>query len=241
MQEDVTMGLNFVPWLSLSNFVGEMRKMVRIITKLVLILVGLSVLTVLVFRWVPVPVTSLMVIRNVNPPEGMEAGQGWKHEWVPLEQMSKWMPKAVVSSEDQRFYMHHGFDFDEIQKAMKEAQEGGRSRGASTISQQTAKNMFLWPAHSWVRKGLEAYFTVLIEVLWPKERILEVYLNSIEMGPGIYGVQAAAQHYFGKDAKDLSKSQCALIAAALPAPLDRNPAHPSRYMQKRKRRIMRYM
>ena len=150
------------------------------------------------------------------------------------------MPMAVIASEDNRFPDHHGFDLIEINKAIKE-RERGRHRGASTISQQTAKNVFLWPSSSWVRKGFEAYFTVLIELCWSKERIMEVYLNSIEMGNGIYGVEAVAHEHFNKKASQLTAGECALIAATLPNPLKYDSAHPSRYMLKRKAQILRLM
>lgn len=219
--------------------------MIRKIFKwFVLLFFGSSVLAVAVYRFVPVKVTPLMLIRAVHP-VGSDSQQDmqrhWKHDWVPLDRMSKWMAAAVVASEDNRFYTHHGFDTTEIKKAMEESRNGGRQRGASTISQQTAKNVFLWPGHSWVRKGLEAYFTVLIELMWPKERIMEVYLNSIEMGAGIYGAEAAAEHYFSCPAEDLSKRQCALIAVSLPNPIKRNPAHPTPYLNRRASKIMRYM
>ena len=185
-----------------------------------------------------------MVIRSVSP-KGTEAQKKaekhWQHEWVSYDEISKWMPRAVVSTEDGRFYQHHGFDFDEIQKAYEESKEGGRQRGASTISQQTAKNVFLWPKSTWVRKGFEVYFTVLIELLWSKERIMEVYLNSIEMGNGIYGAEAVAQLHFGCTADELTRAQCALVAATLPNPRKYNSASPSRYMMKRQRQIMREM
>lgn len=203
-----------------------------------------SLLGVVVYRFAPVKVTPLMLIRAVSPegtPEQRSAERRWKHHWVAYDEISQWMPRAVIATEDGRFYSHHGFDFKEINHAIKERREGKRSRGASTISQQTAKNVFLWPGHSWLRKGLEAYFTVLIELIWPKERIMEVYLNSIEMGAGIYGVDAAAEHYFGRTAATLTKRQAALIALCLPNPLKRNPASPSRYMLRRQRTIMRYM
>ena len=163
-----------------------------------------------------------------------------KHKWIPLEEMSPKMPMAVIASEDNRFPDHHGFDLIEINKAIKE-RERGRHRGASTISQQTAKNVFLWPSSSWIRKGFEAYFTVLIELFWSKERIMEVYLNSIEMGDGIYGVEAVAHEHFGKKASELTAGECALIAATLPNPLKYDSAHPSRYMLKRKSHILRLM
>ncbi len=159
------------------------------------------------------------------------------HEWVPLSQMSKYMPVAVIASEDQNFMHHHGFDFGAIQDAAEERKRGGRKRGASTISQQTAKNVFLWPRSSWVRKGFEAYFTVLIELCWSKERILEVYLNSIEMGPNIYGAEAVAQRHFGCPARSLRRADCALIAATLPNPNRFSSLRPSRYMRKRQKQI----
>ncbi len=221
-----------------------MKKVWKLLRVLLLLFFGSSIGAVILFRFVPVPVTPLMIIRAVNP-QGTdtqkERERHWQHQWVSYDEISSWMPRAVVASEDGRFYEHHGFDFKEIQNAIDEGKAGKRQRGASTISQQTAKNVFLWPGHSWVRKGLEAYFTVLIELLWSKERIMEVYLNSIEMGAGIYGVEAASQHYFGCTAKELSKPRAALIALCLPSPLKRDPAHPSSYMRRRQRTIMRYM
>lgn len=196
--------------------------------------------SVVAYRWIPVYVTPLMVIRCAQ-----QMGRGehlrLRHHWVPLDSMSKYMPVAVMASEDQRFMQHHGFDFDAISKAMKERSDGKRQRGASTISQQTAKNVFLWPAQSWVRKGLEAYFTVLIELIWNKERIMEVYLNSIEMGDGIYGAEAVAQMHFGRPASELTRANCALIAATLPNPLRFSSKEPSAYMLKRQTWIMRQM
>lgn len=146
-----------------------------------------------------------------------------------------------MASEDQRFMEHHGFDFDAIGQAMKERQSGKRQRGGSTISQQTAKNVFLWPAQSWLRKGLETYFTALIEICWSKQRIMEVYLNSIEMGDGIYGTEAVAQWHFGCSAAELTRANCALIAATLPNPRCYSSKEPSAYMLKRQTWIMRQM
>ena len=160
---------------------------------------------------------------------------------VPLDEMSKYLPVAVMASEDQRFLQHHGFDVVEIQNAVEERMAGKRRRGGSTISQQTAKNVFLWPTSSWVRKGLEAYFTALIELCWSKQRIMEVYLNSIEMGDGIYGAEAVAQQHFGRPAEKLTRANCALIAATLPNPLKYSSKNPSRYMLKRQTAIMRQM
>ena len=164
-----------------------------------------------------------------------------RHHWVPLDSMSIYMPVAVMASEDQRFLTHHGFDFVEINNAVKERQSGKRRRGGSTISQQTAKNVFLWPSSSWLRKGLEAYFTILIELIWGKERIMEVYLNSIEMGDGIYGAEAVGQWHFHRSAQELTRPDCALIAATLPNPLIFNSQTPSDYMLKRQTFIMTQM
>ena len=144
----------------------------------------------------------------------------------------------VMASEDQRFLLHHGFDYDAIEKAAKRNMQGGKRKlGASTITQQTAKNVFLWPGRSWVRKGFEAYFTALIELIWSKQRIMEVYLNSIEMGDGIYGVDAVAEYHFGKRASELSRSECALIAATLPNPRVYSSKSPGSYMRKRQTKI----
>ena len=188
----------------------------------------------------PVYITPLMVIRCVQQVQNDETIR-MKHHWVPIEEMSPYMPIAALSSEDSEFENHNGFDFKQIKKALKEREERGRKRGASTISQQTAKNVFLWPQASWVRKGIEAYFTVLIEFIWGKERIMEVYLNSIEMGDGIYGVEAVAQQHFNTKASNLSKQQCALIAATLPNPLKFSSKNPSKYMIKRQGWILRQM
>ncbi len=221
-----------------------MRLLRKILIWIVSIFFGSTILAVIFYRFVPVAVTPLMVIRAVDPvgTEKQKHNQRhWKHDWVSLDEISKWMPAAVIASEDGHFHSHHGFDFDAIKTAIEEKKEGKRERGASTITQQTAKNVFLWPGHSWVRKGLEAYFTVLIELFWSKDRIMEVYLNSIEMGGGIYGVQAAAEYYFGTTAASLTKRQCALIAVSLPSPLKMDPARPSAYVNRRASQIMKYM
>jgi monofunctional glycosyltransferase len=193
----------------------------------------LSIVSVIVFRWVPVPITPLMLIRSV---EQLGDGKGviMKHDWVPLEEISPKLQLAVVCSEDQNYLKHFGVDWGAIQKAMKENEKGKRIRGGSTITQQTAKNVFLWQGRSYLRKGLELWFTLLIEVFWSKERIMEVYLNSIEMGNGIYGAEAASQYWFNKTAKKLSKDEAAAIAAILPNPLryKANPA--SSYIVQRK-------
>jgi monofunctional biosynthetic peptidoglycan transglycosylase len=161
--------------------------------------------------------------------------------WRPLDRISPRLAEAVVASEDQRFFIHHGFDFDAIGSAFTANGRGRRKLGASTISQQTAKNLFLWPDRTWLRKGLEAYFTLLLEVIWPKRRILEVYLNIIETGDGTYGVEAAARRYFGISAADLNASQAALIAATLPNPRAWSPANPTGYLRRRQTWILRQM
>lgn len=201
-----------------------------------------TILSVVALRWLPVYFTPLMFIRL-----GQQVGAGDKmklhHHWVPLEEISPSLPIAVMASEDARFLEHHGFDYKAIEKAARRNMKHPEKRkmGASTISQQTAKNVFLWPGRSWVRKGFEVYFTVLIELMWPKERIMEVYLNSIEMGDGIYGADAVAEYHFGTTADGLTKAQCALIAASLPNPRRFNSARPSSYMLKRQSRILHEM
>ncbi len=165
----------------------------------------------------------------------------YHYQWVDGEQISTNLKLAVVSSEDNHFMTHNGFDWEAIEKAQQYNETHKKTRGASTISQQTAKNVFLWPARSWLRKGLEAYFTVLIEFFWSKERILEMYLNVIEMGPCTYGVGAASGLYFDTTADKLTKEQAALIASCLPNPKKFKLERPSAYMQKRKRKIMKLM
>jgi monofunctional biosynthetic peptidoglycan transglycosylase len=201
-----------------------------------------TILSVVALRWLPVYFTPLMFIRLAQQ---VDEGKSMTlhHHWVPLEEISTSLPIAVMASEDARFLEHHGFDYKAIEHAamrnMKHPEK--RKLGASTISQQTAKNVFLWPGRSWVRKGFEVYFTFLIELMWSKERIMEVYLNSIEMGDGIYGADAVAEHHFNTTADKLTKAQCALIAVSLPNPRRFNSARPSGYMLKRQSRILREM
>ena len=209
-----------------------MRKFKRIVRWIVSLFFASSILAVIAYRFIPVYITPLMLIRCVE-----NGNFTIHHHWIPLEEMSPHMPVAVMASEDSRFLLHHGIDFSAIDKAAKHNMRGGRMHGASTISQQTAKNVFLWPGRSWIRKGFELYFTTLIEVFWGKHRIMEVYLNSIEMGDGIYGVDACAEYNFGKSARDLSRSDCALIAATLPNPRKFSSKYPSGYMRKRERQI----
>lgn len=200
-----------------------------------------TILVVVWYKFMPVWITPLMVTRCME-----QVGDGHfptlHHGWVSIENVPAEMASAVMASEDQRFLTHHGFDFDAIQKAVKRNKAAGENKyGASTISQQTAKNVFLWQGRSWLRKGLEMYFTILIEFVWGKERIMEVYLNSIEMGDGIYGVKAVARENFDKNVENLSKSDCALIAATLPNPRRFSSKEPSAYMKKRQRQILAQM
>lgn len=206
----------------------------------VILFFGLSVGSTLLYKYVPVPVSPLMIIRLF---EQMKDGEQLKlaHRWVPMDSISSELPRAVWASEDQNFFKHNGFDFEAIEKAIEESEKKGKLRGASTISQQTAKNVFLWPSSTYTRKAFEAYFTVLIETFWSKQRIMEVYLNTIEMGRGIYGAEAVAMEHFGCHASDLNQNQSALIAASLPNPLKMNSGAPSGYMYKRQGQIKRQM
>ena len=201
-----------------------------------------TILSVVALRFLPVYFTPLMFIRCY---EQVSEGKDLKlsHHWVPLEKISPSLPLAVMASEDANYLSHHGFDYEAIEHAAKRNREHPEKRklGASTISQQTAKNVFLWPGRSWIRKGFEVYFTTLIELMWSKQRIMEVYLNSIEMGDGIYGADAVAGEHFRTDALHLTKAQCALIAATLPNPRKYSSLHPSAYMLKRQARILREM
>lgn len=217
-----------------------LKKISRILFEILIWFIGISLFLVVVFKFVPVPFTPLMVSRAV---ENKLAGKEMycNHTWVPIENISKNLQKAVIASEDGTFLIHHGFDFTAMQKALKNNQKGRKIKGGSTISQQTAKNVFLWQGRSYIRKGFEAYFTVLIELIWGKERIMEVYLNSIEMGDGVYGAQAAAQYWYRKDASNLSVRQAAGIAAILPNPRKFKASNSTVYINKRKDKIIRVM
>jgi monofunctional biosynthetic peptidoglycan transglycosylase len=209
------------------------KKILIITGKICLILFIFSILLTLAYRWINPPITPLMLSRAIG---GASINKTWKN----IEDISPNMVAAAIASEDNSFLAHSGFDFIAIEDAINEYKEGKRKRqrGASTISQQTVKNVFLWQGRSWVRKGLEVYFTFLIENLWSKERIMEVYLNVIEMGDGIYGAETAAQTYFHTSAKNLSKWQSALITACYPNPRKRNPAKPSSYITQRANQIV---
>jgi len=217
-----------------------LRKILNFIWRAIVCFVVVSILSVILFRWVPVPVTPLMLIRCVE--QKMDGKKmHLEHDWEPFENITPKLQLAVVCSEDQNYLKHFGFDWGAIQKAMKENEQGKHIRGASTITQQTAKNVFLWPGRSYIRKAFEVWFTLLIEIFWSKERIMEVYLNSIEMGDGVYGAEAASQHWFKKKASKLTKDEAAAIAAILPNPLRYKANPPSSYISKRKEWIKQQM
>ncbi len=219
-----------------------MKKILRIGGLCILWFVIISFATTLFFRFVPIPFTPLMLVRLI---EQKSNGQDFKLDknWESLEHISPNLPLAVVTSEDQKFEDHFGFDIAAIEKATKynEKHKGKKVKGASTISQQTAKNVFLWPSRSWIRKGFEVYFTFVIEICWSKERIMEVYLNIIEMGPGVYGAEAASNYYFKKPAINLTRDEAAALAAILPNPLKWSASHPTAYISRKKSWILRHM
>ncbi|MDO9269182.1 MAG: monofunctional biosynthetic peptidoglycan transglycosylase [Methylobacter sp.] len=199
--------------------------------------VGLCVL----LRWVPAPTSAFMVYRHFEDLRDDGAFKAIKYSWIGAKKISPYACSAVIAAEDQRFFQHSGFDLNSIQSSIDVYMDGGRLRGASTISQQVAKNLFLTPSKSLVRKGLEVWFTLLIELLWSKERILVVYLNIAEFGDHLFGIEAASQHYFGIHANQISRSQAALLAATLPNPILLRAAQPSNYLLKRQRWILRQM
>jgi monofunctional glycosyltransferase len=213
------------------------KRIAKFIFKSLLWFVGLSVLWVFLYKYVPVPYTPLMAIRSVQGDSYYQI----KHDWVPLSVISQEIKLAVICAEDQRFLDHRGFDYNAIEEAYKSNKKGRSLKGGSTISQQTAKNVFLWPGRSWLRKGLEAYFTFLIETLWSKERILEIYLNSIEMGDGVFGIETAAGYWFNTTANDLSQHKAAAIAAILPNPRNYRASPRTNYIERRKQWIIQQM
>lgn len=203
--------------------------------------VAFTVLQVLVLRFVDPPFSTMMAERQVEAFFGGEDDFVLYYDWRDADRISKQLPLALVAAEDQHFPVHNGFDFAAIEKARTNNAKGRKVRGGSTISQQLAKNLFLWRGRSWVRKGLEAWYTVLIEALWPKARIMEVYVNVIEYGDGVYGAQAASRKFFGKDASQLGPAEAARLAAVLPNPRKYNAAKPGPYVQRRTRAIQRQM
>jgi monofunctional biosynthetic peptidoglycan transglycosylase len=218
---------------------GWFARALRMLLLVIAAWAAVTVLAVVGMRWIDPPTTTFMLRDRIG---GLfEEDYQFRHEWRDWDEISGYAPLAVVAAEDQQFPFHHGFDFKQIDKALQDRERGRRVRGASTISQQVAKNLFLWPGQSWFRKGLEAGITVLIEAAWPKRRILEVYLNVAEFGRGTWGVQAASRRFFRKDAKHLTPAQAALLAAVLPAPKRYRADAPGPYVRKRQAWIQRQM
>jgi monofunctional glycosyltransferase len=213
---------------------GRRTRWGRRVAQAVFLALALPIALIGLYRFVPPPITPLMVLRSLD-------GMPMRQHWVSYRQISPNLVAAVMTSEDQNFCYHHGFDLGAIREAWLAYRIGGRLRGASTISQQTAKNLFLWPAHNFLRKGLEAYLTVALELLWPKQRILEVYLNIIEWGPGVYGAGGAAEAYFGHPAATLTRRQAALLAAVLPNPRQWSPTRPGPHVERRADWIIEHM
>lgn len=217
------------------------KKIFRFFFKITLWFFIISIGLTIIYRFIPVPLTSLMVIRLWEQAWDEKKDVRLYKDWVSMDNISKNMPQAVYAAEDQMFLEHNGFDWKAMENAWEKNKRGKRIKGASTISQQTAKNVFLWPSRNLIRKGLEAYFTFLIETLWTKERIMEVYLNVIEMGPGIYGIEAASQTFYNRPASKLTRQQAAMIAAVLPNPIRWSPARPTGYIRGRQSWILRQM
>lgn len=214
-----------------------MKYIFRLIIYFFIFFLAFSVGSVVFFRFVPVTITPLKIIRFFEG--GSEKGRKIESKWVTLDRISVPMQKAVIATEDNNFLTHNGFDLEAIKKAVEYNKQGKKIRGASTISQQTAKNVFCTPSRTWFRKGIESYYTVLIEFLWNKRRIMEVYLNIIEVHPGVYGVEAAAKHFYNKDAATLNIYESAMIATVLPSPARMNIGKPSNYMTNRAAQVRR--
>jgi monofunctional biosynthetic peptidoglycan transglycosylase len=212
---------------------GLLARLVRAGVLALVAWIAVTVAAVVALRWMNPPTTAFMLRDRIGAVLGSEKDYEFRHEWRDWDRISPYAALAVVAAEDQKFPWHRGFDLEQIDKALADRERGRRVRGASTISQQVAKNLFLWPGQSWFRKGLEAGITVLIELAWPKQRVLEVYLNVAEFGRGTWGVQAASRRYFGRDADRLTKSQAALLAAVLPAPKRYRVDAPGPYVRKR--------
>ena len=219
------------------------KNSLKFLSRLLAGFVIFTIAWVLLYRFIPIPYTPLMGVRAVQQAWNPQQRVSFHKNWVSIDRISPHLVTAVIAAEDQKFPSHHGFDWPAIRAALAHNSKKTKStvKGASTISQQTAKNAFLWPHRDWVRKGLEAYFTVLIELLWGKERIMEVYLNIIETGNGIYGAEAAARHYFSKSAAQLNRQEAASIAAILPSPLKWSPTRPGNYTRQRIYWIQRQM
>jgi monofunctional biosynthetic peptidoglycan transglycosylase len=219
------------------SFASILRKFWRFLRLFIIFFLIFSIGGVIVYRFLPVPITPLMVQRAA---EQLFQGKkiSLKHKWVSIEKISPNMIQAAVAAEDNRFMEHRGIDYEAIKKAYKYNKYGKRIRGASTITQQTCKNVFLWQSRNYLRKGLEVYFSYLVEGVWGKKRIMEVYLNSIEMGDGIFGIEAASRAYFKKSASRLTRSEAALIAASFPNPRKRNPSKPNSYLIRHQQRVL---
>lgn len=220
---------------------GCLWRLTRAVAILIALTVGVPLLTVLVLRALPPPTTAFIVRAQIQEQAAGRSPRAVEYAWVDWEEIAPAMRLAVVAAEDQLFPTHDGFDRESIREALANYEQGGRLRGASTISQQTAKNLFLWPGRSWVRKGLEAGLTVALERLWPKRRILEVYLNVAQLGPTTFGVEAAARHHFGKPAAELTEYEASLLAAVLPNPHRMHADRPSSYVASRAEWIRRQM
>jgi monofunctional biosynthetic peptidoglycan transglycosylase len=230
-------------WLNLRlgmSVASRIRRISTWLLKLALALVALTVISVLLLRFIAPPASALMIERRIGSWFG-SAKYSPAHTWVSLDKIAPHMVLAVIAAEDQHFLGHYGFDWAAIQRALNHNERSSRTRGASTLTQQTAKNLFLWSGRSWTRKGFEAYFTVLLEGLWSKRRILETYLNIVEFGDGIYGVEAASQRYFRKPARRLSAEEAALLAAVLPNPRRFKVNAPSEYVRDRQQWILQQM
>jgi monofunctional biosynthetic peptidoglycan transglycosylase len=220
---------------------GRLVRLLRVVGVAIAAWAAMTVLVVVALRWIDPPFTAFMVEGRIAALFTRPPGYDFSYDWQDWARISKNVAVAVVAAEDQTFPEHHGFDFKQIDRALADRERGHRVRGASTISQQVAKNLFLWPGQSWIRKGLEAGITVLIETAWGKQRILEVYLNVAEFGRGTYGVEAASRRYFHKDAAHLTSGEAALLAAVLPAPNRFKVDAPSNYVRRRQAWILRQM
>lgn len=212
-----------------------MKRFLKRVLQFVGILLVSPLILIVLYRWIPPTTTAFMVRHAVVNQEF------YRYDWESSENISKWVGRAMVASEDQKFWDHYGFDIEAVQKALKDRERGRRVRGASTISQQVVKNLFLWPGQSWIRKGLEAGYTLWMELVLPKERILEIYINIAEFGYGVYGAEAVAQRYFDKPASKLTRSEAALMAVVLPNPKKMKLDRPGPYMRGRQAWVLRQM
>ena len=217
-----------------------MKYVFRVLIYLSFLILSFTIVSVVLLRFVPVSFTPLKVIA-LQENKQLEKDYPFRSEWISIDHISAHMVTAVVATEDNHFLKHNGFDFEAIQKALEENREGRRMRGGSTISQQTAKNVFCFPQRTWLRKGVETWFTFWIELCWNKKRIMEVYLNVIETHPNMYGVEATAQYFYKKTASDLNNYEAAMIATVLPSPRRMNIGAPSNYMTQRSARVRRLM